>query len=71
MFILPMVELLVGTVLQQITLSPRLSARFVNLFSMPSWCSLSKKKMPVAYWPKGGSSIWWLLLKWETYFSNY
>lgn len=61
--VLPMVELLVGTVRQHNTVRPMLVASSPNFFSISWWWSLSRKKIPVAYLPNGGKSIWCVSLE--------
>lgn len=51
----PMVELSVGTVRQANTDISKSSAKVANFASDSWWCNLSKKKMPVAYFPNGGN----------------
>ena len=61
----PRVLLSRGTDLQQMTLSSSSSAAASNFFwlSARSASRWSKKKRPVAYWPSGGSSTEYLVLK--------
>lgn len=53
----PMEELSVGTVRQANTDIPNSSAKAANFDSDSWWWSLSRKKIPVAYFPKGGKSM--------------